>query len=440
MVEDKMMSIKSLIACYCALKAKVADIEAALGDIDTSCDNNDYPVYRMSQPSAGVNVRRWTAAPDAVPHGNVDAIWTGPTDPLNGFPTHPNTPTQDIVEANWNYAGPDDQMEAWAWIELTQPTWLRDNNGNTGERGEVWIAECCGTPRLLQKTTVNTPSSDRNLLDPVLIPAGIHMLYVRQSDQSANQGFDLEASANGTTGWANFNGPTYATKPEVECLIVDGCSPVPEGYDLCYPEQCNTISPPPADSGLSEDDVIALIPAPVLPATAVANLESDNNESEGSWNRAGNVGTSVLYAREDHQHPIVRLPNPGDPVITHTGSGDMTQSLILDRESDEESYAYKFRTRVVQIPGNNWDFLTIPTIAGFQQPEIYGVGTYRTTSNTPQTDDVSGNGNVGAAPRGPYMGKEAHEWSSTRRIYLGFFRRDNTYTIFVEFWVRYTRS
>lgn len=186
------------------------------------------------------------------------------------------------------------------------------------------------------------------------------------------------------------------------------------------------------DVHLSKDDIVGLIPAPINPATSVPLAD---NEADTAI-RSGQVGNSDDYARADHNHPIRRQDNPGDPTLTFTGTGDMTQVLILDRESDEESYAYKFRCRVVTIAGTGWDFITVPAIAGFQQPEIYGIGTYRQSSTSPQDDD----GVFGAAPRGPYMGKEAHEWSSTRRVYLSFFRRDNGFITYVEFWVRYTRT
>jgi hypothetical protein len=112
--------------------------------------------------------------------------------------------------------------------------------------------------------------------------------------------------------------------------------------------------------------------------------------------------------------------------------------LILDRESTEEWYAYKFRVRLSRTAGNGWHIINVPQIAGFQQRMIYGIGNYRNNSITPQDDDVSGTGGSGAAPRGPYMGKEWHEWSSTGRLYGGIYRRDNDIpNDYVEFWVKY---
>lgn len=182
--------------------------------------------------------------------------------------------------------------------------------------------------------------------------------------------------------------------------------------------------------------------ATVVFCTNVGLLESDNNESEGSWNRAGNIGTSTAVARCDHQHPIIRIPNPGDPILTLTGNGTLAAQLILDRESTEESYMYKFRVQINDIPaGSGWTFVTVPNIAGFQRPKITGIGNYRNFSSTPQDDTGGVQSLLGAAPRGPFMGKEWHEWSSTQRLYNGYFRRDNPIErTYLEFWAEYIRN
>jgi hypothetical protein len=402
-------------------------------------------VYRLNTDDTGVNVRRWRAAPDAVPHANVDEIWTGPIDPLTGFPTHPNTPTADVVEPDWNYAGPDDQMEAWGWIDVPAGGgFLRDNNSNTGERGEAWIGLCCGTPNRQPGyfEDANT-GADRNIMDVVPIPEGIHFLYVRSSDFSANQGFDLEFSVNGTTGWSNFPAAqSYATKPMVECQEIGSCDPIPAGWSLCPPTICSPVLTPSTGGGggggLDADDVQDLIDASVPPpanATPIPDNETDTAI------RTGQVGTSTDYAREDHNHPIRRQANPGDPAFGFSGVGSLNATVILDRWSTEEWYAYRVRLQVInQTAGNGWSFVTVPTKAGFQQPQISAVGTYRYNSTAIQEDEPGGNGGDGAGPRGPFMGQEAHHWSSTNRIYLGYFRRENTFNAYLEFTVRYIRT
>jgi len=156
--------------------------------------------------------------------------------------------------------------------------------------------------------------------------------------------------------------------------------------------------------------------------------------------RTGSAGTSNLVVRCDHKHPIRRQSNPGDPTITAAGKGAMTTVQVLDRHSDEESYSYKMSCLTSQNTGIGWFFLTIPGKAGFQTPKISGIGNYRNSSNSPQIDATQGQGGDGAGPRGPYMGKEFHEYRSTQRLYWGFYRQDEVIpSNWVDFWIKYTR-
>jgi len=173
------------------------------------------------------------------------------------------------------------------------------------------------------------------------------------------------------------------------------------------------------------------------PCTQIGLLESDNNISEGVFNRAGNIGTSNNYARCDHQHPIVRLPNPGDPVPIVQGSFLELQNIILDRGSTEECYWWRFRIRVSQDAGNNWGWIAVPTIAGFQQPVYTETFGYMTSSSSVQDDDNA----FGATARGPTMAYPINHWSSTNRLYGGYFRRDNDInSIYVNFVATYCRN
>jgi hypothetical protein len=449
------------MSILCKLQAQIDALQAAVDAwVDTDTDDqtlsiegcelsisggntvelplSPYPVYRLTD-DPGVRVRKWETY---TPHDLVANIFTGPTDPESGFPTESQaqTPDIDLIEPDFNTAGSADLFEAWAWVTLDQPGFLRDNNGNTGELGEVYIGLCCGTP-VIQPGANNgsladdTDGADRTLLDPVAVPAGTHFIYVRSSDFSANQGIDIEYSADGTS-WANLTAAqVQASKPTVECQIIDGCEPVPEGWDLCVPELCAPVmSPASPGGGLDEAAVQALLPAP---STLVP---IPDNEVDAAI-RTGIVGTSLDYARADHNHPIRRQANPGDPVITVGGNLTMSQSIVLDRWSDEESYSWAFRCRVAQPAGTGWGWLTIPTIAGFQRVKLHGIGTYRSDSNAPQTDDGTGASTDGASPRGPVMAHEVHHWSSTQRLYASYFRRDEAITsMFVEFIVEVTRT
>ena len=186
---------------------------------------------------------------------------------------------------------------------------------------------------------------------------------------------------------------------------------------------------------LTPAQVLAIVGPHVDPATTIPIADNEVDTAI----RTGQVGTSTLYARADHNHPIRRQANPGDPVVTVTGA-TLNQSVILDRFSDEESYSYRFRVLVSQAAGIGWGFIAVPTKAGFQQPKFSEVNGYRSQSVAPQDDDT-GNGNgFGASPRGPYMGENPTHWSSTNRLYLPHYRRDNAFVTYVGFIVTYVRS
>ena len=255
---------------------------SALGSLQDKINTQNISIYRISQPAAGVNFRRWLEPPAALPHAqDVADIFTGPADPQTGFPTHPNTPTTQGVEPDFNYGGPSDQQEMWAWYTFDTPMYLREVNANTGETGDVYLGQCCGIPQLLQKTTTNTPADDRGLLDSTLIPAGTHLLYARLSDVSANGGFDFEVSVDGEE-WSNITG-AMSEKPVVECQEVLMCDPIPEGWSLCRPELCAPVHSP-IENGLSEEEVSSLIPPPVVvPEQVICAGDFSDVSSRTGW-------------------------------------------------------------------------------------------------------------------------------------------------------------
>lgn len=171
-----------------------------------------------------------------------------------------------------------------------------------------------------------------------------------------------------------------------------------------------------------QDQVDLIIPTNNIP---VADNENDVNL------RSGVAGVSLEYSRSDHNHPIIRQNNPGDPVLTYFLSNGSTapQTIILDRWSDEESFTYEWRVRLDIQPGVGWNYITIPNIVGFQRPEIVITGTYRNTGNPQATSNLA-----------PYMGNEATHWSSTQRIYVGPFSKTAFARYYVGVKVKYTRT
>ena len=102
-------------------------------------------------------------------------------------------------------------------------------------------------------------------------------------------------------------------------------------YDCALSECCEAAYTPP--EGLDEAAVVALMPL------ASTDVPIADNEVDAAI-RTGQVGTSVDYVRADHNHPIRRQQNPGDPVLTGTNLTINNGPTILDRWSTEETYEY----------------------------------------------------------------------------------------------------
>jgi len=173
---------------------------------------------------------------------------------------------------------------------------------------------------------------------------------------------------------------------------------------------------------------------PLEPCTEQAVVETGLTYLTPQIHRRGYRGTDPDVSRCDHVHECRRInPAPLEPEITFTGTGEMVQVIRLDSWSDDKWVEWAWRARVTQDAGTGWGLIVIPSIAGFQRPIITVEGTYRARSTAIQDDD----GAFGAGPRGPYMGQEAHHWSSTQRIYTGYFRRDNDLDMYVDFRAKY---
>jgi len=246
-------------------------------------------------------------------------------------------------------------------------------------------------------------------------------VYSPQSDQSAFGGLDLEVSTDGGGSWSDVT-VQQPELPGVECQEISVCDPIPEGWQLKPLQEC--CEPKYSPSGDVEPPALStLIP--------IADNEVDTAI------RTGLAGTTGEFSDAGHNHPIRRQENPGDLVLAAGGTFVILNPLILDRGSDEESYWWRFRVQVSQVAGNNWGWVQVPTIAGFQQPIFSEVSGYLNPSVVIQGDD----GSFGATPRGPWMGYPIHHWSSTNRLYGGMFRREVDITsLYVNFVARYTRA
>ena len=145
----------------------------------------------------------------------------------------------------------------------------------------------------------------------------------------------------------------------------------------------------------------------VLPLPPTVNPANNTPVPDNLGNnpRSASIGTSLLYARQDHKHQILRQTIPADPALLYglTNGSTAPQTIVLDRWSDEETVTYAYRVRMDIQAGNGWNYIIVPNLVGFQRPQITIEGTYRNTGN-PQRDDGALNTNDGAMPTAPYMG------------------------------------
>ena len=131
--------------------------------------------------------------------------------------------------------------------------------------------------------------------------------------------------------------------------------------------------------------------------------------------------------------PIVIPPRPS-LVFSGASGSSMPQVTNLDTWSegteDTGSVTFSYRARVDASASTGWNFITVPSIAGFRPPQITIEGTYRNTGNP--SDFV---------PRAPYMGNEANHWSSTQRVYIGqYSQKTGTGRYYVSITARYVKS
>jgi hypothetical protein len=133
-------------------------------------------------------------------------------------------------------------------------------------------------------------------------------------------------------------------------------------------------------------------PAPTSSPATVAPLPNNNGTTP-----SGAVGTSVLYAREDHVHPRpVRLTPPATPVLVAGGPGFVIQSqTLLNTLSTSEEVTYILAIMCTQQAGGGWNTIFIPNFVGFQKPKARVLRTYRFS------------GNLTDLPPAPFVGVEA---------------------------------
>ena len=116
----------------------------------------------------------------------------------------------------------NDQIRVRGYVVLNETALLRDVNPNTGERGGIWLNQCCaGSLQLIYEDTTDSVPGDTGIFDGVRVPAGIHYFEAVTSDLSAWQGFQLDASFDDGANYEPL--PIYDIKPEYECIALSRC-------------------------------------------------------------------------------------------------------------------------------------------------------------------------------------------------------------------------
>ena len=140
------------------------------------------------------------------------------------------------------------------------------------------------------------------------------------------------------------------------------------------------------------------------PVPSVVNTLSDGIGDT----RAGQIGVSESYSREDHIHPITAIVAPPTPTITVAGGAmTITPVLVAATVTQEESVTFQMRVQCnIPIHTGVWQILLVPSIAGYKAPIVNINGTYRQT------------GNPRGYPPAPCMVNEATLWGGNT-IYIG---------------------
>lgn len=405
------------------------------------------PIPRLVYSVAGdpgFTFESWTGA-NASGVGNpnsdeagFDAAWAGPLD-LDGIPTHVNGAPNGApgVETDVRFAqseGGQDEHRLTYWVHNDSgDVWELSDTDTRAESVHVYASCDCPASLVHERyqtggvvggSGVNAPYNSQGPFTTVP-PGALVKLTVLIHDAGPDfSGFNLRANVLGDA--TLFDPTSYQERPSVDCVEIEwkACDPyvLAEGESF-KPITMNCLDCGGAGGGLDTADVQALIDASA--ATPATVLPIPDNEDDAAI-RTGQVGTSLNYSREDHNHQIVRQTHFDWPGVTVISNATILQDIVLDRRSTEEWVEFETRTRVSVDAGSGWPILNYPNVAGYQQPIITVTSTYRNGSTTYQEDDQPTTSTVfkGAAPVGPYMGIEWSHWSSTRRLY-GPFRREN---------------
>ena len=210
------------------------------------CENSTLlgNLWRLKGNPTPSTLVEWWADPNGpiagsgAPHGNVSDIFTndgttlthvnGPADRSYVSPVFSveGTNAGDFISGMGLAGSADstgtDQGKLSAYFVLPANARLRDGGTRTGERGGLYLNECCsGDLTLLEERTTDTTAAERGVFNGTIVPAGIHYAEAAISDLSAWWNLTLEASFDDGATYQPLIG--YGGKPQYECIPVRRC-------------------------------------------------------------------------------------------------------------------------------------------------------------------------------------------------------------------------
>lgn len=184
--------------------------------------------------SEGWKVNYWQPTANggnAAPHGNVSDIFTISGDSLvhvNGAPSHTAimntaniaTSAGSFLTAMGFNATTDTsgqgQLTAEGYYHFKKATTITDSNTNTGERGALYLQQCCrGALELVFERTTDTVNGDVGIFTDIPVPAGTHKVAMAASDLSSWMGLILSAGGEPII--------PSSKKPIIDCIPVVKC-------------------------------------------------------------------------------------------------------------------------------------------------------------------------------------------------------------------------
>ena len=175
---------------------------------------------------------------NAAPHGNASDIFTVSGDTLthvNGDPDYTAIiNSSDIATSSATFLNAlgltsnadtngSDQILLEGYYNFTSAAQITDTNTNSGERGAVYIQQCCqgDLEKLFEKTTDTTGGAGSGVYSDLGTPQGLHKVVVGYSDFSAWMGHEASVSYDGGNTLEPFI-PSGA-KPIIDCVPVVKC-------------------------------------------------------------------------------------------------------------------------------------------------------------------------------------------------------------------------